>query len=77
MELGSDYLAESGGGSGSGSGSGLSSAEPSLNGLKFGKKIYFEDVGTAGAPFPGSIFSSYAYTAKSLLRSATFVQFFG
>lgn len=56
MELGSDYLAESGGGSGSGSG--LSSAEPSLNGLKFGKKIYFEDVGTAGAPFPGSGSSS-------------------
>lgn len=56
MELGSDYLAESGGGSGSG----LSSTEPSLNGLKFGKKIYFEDVAAAGASFRGSGSSSGA-----------------
>ncbi|KAJ0088699.1 hypothetical protein Patl1_33032 [Pistacia atlantica] len=56
MELGSGSFSDGGGGGGGGSGGGsssspLNSSTESLNGLKFGKKIYFEDVGGAsGAP---------------------------
>ncbi|KAF5737329.1 squamosa promoter-binding-like protein 9 [Tripterygium wilfordii] len=46
MEMGSGYMTESGGSSTS---SPLDSSTESLNGLKFGKKIYFEDAG-AGTP---------------------------
>ncbi|KAF5747705.1 Promoter-binding protein SPL9 [Tripterygium wilfordii] len=46
MEMGSGYMTESGGSSTS---SPPNSSTESLNGLKFGKKIYFEDAG-AGAP---------------------------
>lgn len=52
MELGSGSFSDSGGGGGGGSSSSPpNSSTESLNGLKFGKKIYFEDVGSgSGAP---------------------------
>ena len=48
MEMGSSSMTESGGSSSSSPPNNNSSTE-SLNGLKFGQKIYFEDVGL-GAP---------------------------
>lgn len=50
IEMGSGSLAESGGSSSS---SPPISSSESLNGLKFGRKIYFEDVGTGNPDKPG------------------------
>lgn len=50
MKMGSGSLAESGGSSSS---SPPISSSESLNGLKFGRKIYFEDVGTGAPDKPG------------------------
>nr|AVV48330.1 squamosa promoter binding-like protein [Litchi chinensis] len=59
MELGSGSLTESGGGS-----SPPNSSTESLNGLKFGKKIYFEDVGSS-VKASGAGSSSTTTTASS------------
>ncbi|KAF4374512.1 hypothetical protein CsatB_019637 [Cannabis sativa] len=55
MEMGSSSMTESGGSSSS---SPPNSSTESLNGLKFGQKIYFEDVGIGATPKSGAGSSS-------------------
>ena len=73
MEMGSGSLAESGGSSSS---SPPISSSESLNGLKFGRKIYFEDVGTGALDKPGggSGSSSSVSTPPKKTRGGAVVQ---
>lgn len=58
MEMGSSSYAGSGGGGGGGGGG------DSINGLKFGKKIYFEDVGIGVSSKSGGGSSSNSAAAR-------------